>query len=377
MAVKKLLAILLLLLAAPASLRAEDDPGIIAPTSGWLVGPVGLVAGDDAASMPCLAANQFANGYFVRFSGGGGKILAMAVDTRRAELMPGESYALSVRLDDSEPRVLPALAYDPTTLILNLEQDENFYADLGKTATLGLRLGEQDEVPLALLGLKEGLARMETCHGGTAAAPAPARAVEPQPVGFRRIDVAGGMPDSALPAMPPKETAPSAEAMPAPEPAPVAADSKSLEQRLRAAAASINDPATEAPPAEAAAVPEVVTTVPPSAVSSRQAAEAQPRDVLEGAAPATADSRMRWRAIRGANLRSILEIWSKNAQVQLVWSAGQDYSLPESLVFEGTFDEALEKLLSVFPDDDTAPSGHLYRDQETGRNVLIIRKHQG
>ena len=91
-----------------AASSAEDD--IFVPTSAWLVGPATLAHDDKAA--PCVMADQYNNVFLFRFSGGGQKLYAMAVDFRQQAFTPGQTYTVKLGLGSKGDKLIGAQAYD-------------------------------------------------------------------------------------------------------------------------------------------------------------------------------------------------------------------------------------------------------------------------
>jgi len=150
-----------------ASLRAESD--IYVPTSGWLVGPAQMGGGEAAkpGTMPCVMANQFNNGFVFRFSGGGQQILAAAVDFRQRVFTPGQRYDIGFIFGEDAHFAISGEAYDEATLIVNAQRQERFYEALQQARVMRLAIsGKQME--FAMLGIRDGLSRMENCYQPTA-----------------------------------------------------------------------------------------------------------------------------------------------------------------------------------------------------------------
>ena len=80
------LSLLTWMIGAACPVQAQDEAQASAPTSAWLVGPASLAAniGNISSKIPCIVANQFSNGFVMRFSGGGEKLMALAIDFRQA-----------------------------------------------------------------------------------------------------------------------------------------------------------------------------------------------------------------------------------------------------------------------------------------------------
>lgn len=80
-----------------------------------------------------------------------------------------------------------------------------------------------------------------------------------------------------------------------------------------------------------------------------------------------------WFAPVGASLSEVLQLWTKDEGVKLVWDSGRAFSLKEPVAQAGKFEDAVMKALSQFDNDKPRPVGQLYADPATGRKVLLIR----
>jgi hypothetical protein len=80
----------------------------------------------------------------------------------------------------------------------------------------------------------------------------------------------------------------------------------------------------------------------------------------------------KWEARSGATLHQALESWSKDAHVELSWATSYDYPVNNTFVFEGSFNEAVDALLSSYDGEKTTPKGRLYPNLPSGPSVLVI-----
>ncbi len=87
-----------------------------------------------------------------------------------------------------------------------------------------------------------------------------------------------------------------------------------------------------------------------------------------------------WEAKRGSNLRDVLEDWTDRTNYYLVWNSLEEYRVPKAIRHEGTFTQAVLRILqdagdhpSIRKDRRGRPTGKIYRDRDTGRRVLVIR----
>lgn len=83
-------------------------------------------------------------------------------------------------------------------------------------------------------------------------------------------------------------------------------------------------------------------------------------------------TRKTWSARSGMSLRDALQSWARQAGVRLEWQSNFNYPVGAVFNFEGTFDQAVDSLLSLYGDDQNPPKGKLYPNQPTGPSVLVI-----
>lgn len=83
-------------------------------------------------------------------------------------------------------------------------------------------------------------------------------------------------------------------------------------------------------------------------------------------------TRRNWSAASGATLRDALSSWAREAGVQLEWQSNVNYPVNSTFNFEGTFDQAVDSLLSLYADEGSAPKGKLYPNRPNGPSVLVV-----
>lgn len=83
-----------------------------------------------------------------------------------------------------------------------------------------------------------------------------------------------------------------------------------------------------------------------------------------------------WTAPRNSTLRSILEDWSKRADVELYWASEYDYPVQSGVSLNGTFEEAVQVLLKGLYDSKPRPMGRLHPNLPNGPAVLVIETRQ-
>jgi hypothetical protein len=296
--------------------QAEEPKPLFTPTSGWLVGPASLTPREGTESrMPCLMMNQYENGFAFRFAGGGKRILATAIDFRQAAFTAGAHYPLTLGIPPSFDQKLDAVAYNEAILIINLKDAkpaQDLYAALSQGQEIHLGFGKKI-MDFALLGTSDGLRRMESCYDpAAAAAPAPEmKAVEQQASPAPPEDNAGPKVDSLI-----EKTTENLQQMPSPQTSPPLAQ----------------------PPANPNAAP------------------------------------LRWDAGRGMNLRETLDGWARRANANIIWKAKKDFRVHDSISALGSFEQAAQSLLEQYNNDKVRPVGHIYKDPESGKPVLLLEQ---
>jgi hypothetical protein len=84
-----------------------------------------------------------------------------------------------------------------------------------------------------------------------------------------------------------------------------------------------------------------------------------------------------WQAERGDSLKNVLETWADEAGVRLYWVALQDYPLPAAIRVEGSFTDAVTKVLSSYGESGSRPVGRLHPNLPDGPAALIIEPVSG
>lgn len=154
----------------------------------------------------------------------------------------------------------------------------------------------------------------------------------------------------------------------------VIADSVMIEpvapaQQLRAeplATVVESAPAAPLPPVTEVTVTNTTTT------SSTQSPMMQNVSYTPAAAAAPISAPQVWVAPRASTLRQVLTDWSREAGVQLQWSAQYDYPLMSDVQLTGTFEEAVETLLSGLVDAQPRPVARLHPNAPNGPAILVV-----
>lgn len=126
-----------------------------------------------------------------------------------------------------------------------------------------------------------------------------------------------------------------------------------------------------------ATMPVVMNSAPVSLVAPEPNLE---QDIMPTtAAPALPTSiqenkNAKWFASQGASLKEVLLAWAENEGAELVWDMPQNgTSVRRPLSHDGTFEEAIEEILSAYDNADVRPVGQLYKNPQNGKKVLVIQ----
>ncbi|MFN3827761.1 MAG: TcpQ domain-containing protein [Micavibrio sp.] len=337
-----------------ANAQEEQGDGVLMPMNAWLVGPTTLAEGSnvDTIGIPCLMVTNFSNGYEMRISGGDKVIMAMALNVRSNNFTAGESYQMGIGFAADETVDLPALAFSEDTLVVGLEEEKDFYEKLQASDSLFVGLGDK-QMQFSLLGVPQALKRLEQCFTAPGEDSSQAASEE----------------------APREEDQASVEDLPESDIAGIKTLDKEDLKELHEISASSGD--------EGNALPEEPSAEKPAAVPAEIAKvpEAKPRDIMIPSATLSptrmvAGQKMRWRVMKGGGLQGVLEVWAKSAGAEIIWKSPSSFSVPESLVLEGTFEEGVQAVLGLFPQGQLRPVGNLYVSPSTGHKTLVIQEVQ-
>jgi len=361
------------LVLAPAGFARAGDTGprLFVPTSAWLVGPASPVSlAGTGKSMPCVMINQYDNGFSFRISGGGGQVMAIAIDFRQSVFEAGESYRVNIEVPPYVDVALPGTAYNEATLIMNTQQIDGFYTNLSKGKKIKLGVGNS-KMEFSLLGVADGLERIESCYGGGSQEFTP-DALVPVPAGGNYLKVTPDRPAGQQ--VMPRDSI--ITPLPGEEHVEAALDNAALPQAVAAEMNNI-EPAAAPPVVKEHQKGQMLAQSWASPFVERKA-KAEPHKIMATPA-ARVDTRSAhsWGAQAGSSLQDALRVWAEEAHVELMWTAEQDFSVVKSLRVEGPFEAAVLAMLGQYEGAEMRPVGRIYNDPTVaGRKILLVETHK-
>lgn len=298
----------------------------------WEVGSTQLanVRGINPVKLPCIISTEYDNGYTVRFSGGGGALLAMAIDFRQEAFAQGRKYNAMVSVGDGYVKQVTATAFTSSTLIFNLRPLKDFYGNVksGQPMEIGI---EDNAMKFNLNDIGGSFKGLESCYAGGDAAP-----IKPL---ISEADAGGKAAPAKVPEVEKIAAAPLPrtfdEIVQKSEPAApaMAAPMKIAEPKPARVAAALPDAAPAPAPAPASAPqPVAITAVPTAAPAPAQIS----RRITE----------TQWTARAGEDIRTVLGRWADRAGYDLDWQSAQDGKVAQDVSMNGSFEDAVSQLLA-------------------------------
>jgi hypothetical protein len=400
---KSILASAAFLVLIPAQASAQKVP-VFHPGQ-WEVGSTQLAGarGLKAMKLPCIITTEYDNGYTVRFSGGGGKMLAMAIDFRQEIFQQGRKYNAMISIGDSYVKQVSASAFTKSTLIFNLRPLEDFYSTVkgGKRMEINV---EDNAMQFNLNDLATAYKSFESCYNGGNAAPvkpmisnADAHTRMP-PVAVPGVEKIAATPlprnlDDIVQNSEPATAAPMKIAKPrAPEPVTPAANqiSRNKEPSQWNARAGEDIKTVLSRWADRAGYDLEWQAAQDGKVAQDVALggsfeEAVSQLIAENSAATGISGRFEtaqtgsqsgvggnWNAAPGASLQSVLDQWGAKAGVAVVWQTSINAPVKSAVNTGGNFETAVQSLLDQYAGDSARPVGRLNVDPQTGQRTLFM-----
>lgn len=89
------------------------------------------------------------------------------------------------------------------------------------------------------------------------------------------------------------------------------------------------------------------------------------------------DDDFAWHAMPGTDVHSILQVWSDEAGVEMIWDSRTEYSILSKFTARGDYTSAVQGLLDQYSQSDVRPVATLHINEENGQKTLVIRDLDG
>ena len=426
----------LIVLSTAGALAQVPSAGVprFLPVGTWSVEPTALtqVRGLSGIKLPCMAINSYDNGFIVRLSGGGQKLLAMAIDFRQSAFHQGRKYPARLIIDQHYSQPLTATAFSENVLIFNLRNLAGLYQALESASVMALDV-DGNIMEFSIGGLNHVFAKLETCFGGTPSTipagmplpvgmpppvggPPPMPGLTPIPTGMGDVpepprpgDVPGGPHGSASPewnqkvdfmesAPPPLRAVPSNMLWEA-----KAGDDLRMTLERWSSRAGVDvawqsdrggrvvndirvngsfEDAVQSLMAQNATAMGIEANM----VGGRGGISSPPPGIpqpllptrIGGPAMHPQDGLVgvgsaKWHAPAGSSLQQVLNMWSARAGVGLIWQSNQPFTVKRAVNANGSYESALQSLLNQYAADNIRPAAQLNNDPISGERVLFIQ----
>lgn len=392
---------------APSLAYGNQPVPTFSASGGWTVGATDLVnvRGLNGAKMPCVVSTEFDNGFIMRLSGGGQKILAMAIDFRQDVFAKGKKYNTMVTLGDSYVKQTMATAFTPSTLIFNLRDLPDFYAQTAQQKLLELSI-DSNVFKFSLGDLGKSLTTLEGCYNGKKTNPLPSIAAAKQggnissapplpsdfqnksmPRNFDDIVQGSSTKNTGMTAFPgdsaPLNIAPDRN-IAARKSANVAGGASGqwtayAGENVRTALSRWANDAGYDLDWQAQGdniLPQDVSfngsfeQAVNQLLAETEAAKGMTASLKDASAPSSAIGA--WNAVKGADLKSVINAWSSREGVKVVWGTFGNMPLKSDFSSQGSFESALQSLLDQHQNDSLRPFAELNRDPSTGAKTLTM-----
>lgn len=392
------------------------------PTGGWSVNKTVLseVRGLQDVNLPCMMAASYDNGYSVRFSGAGNKIMAMAIDFRQDVFTQGRKYPAGIRIDDNYMRNISATAFSKSVLIFNMRDVEGFYNAISDAVKMSLSI-EGNDMMFALGGINSAMSDLSVCSNGSDAPSSAGNSMRQASVPQGTMQHMGepmGMPmgqasdnkigdpiiwnDKVTPLSAQTAKADKKDQMTASMiwEAKAGDDMKSTLEGWASRAgididwqASGNATVTDDVRVAGTFEDAVQTLLARNAAAMGLDANLKnsntslarvsntPQQLLPSSMGMTSEPQTmsssstggKWSAPVGSSLQQVLTTWSKQAGVELEWQANQGFAVRLPVSLNGSYEQALEEILNQYSDEKVRPNAQLNNDPVTGRRTLFVQ----
>lgn len=423
-------------MAAPMAPAPVRDIPSFTPTEGWQITKTSLsqARGLQSMKLPCLMTAEYDNGFIVRLSGGGGSILAMAIDFRQSIFKQGKKYSAAVT-SAGITKSIEATAFAPNILLFGTRDWPGFYSTLAQGTDMVIDV-EGNVMRFMMADMTGGFTQLEKCFNPAGSnAPAipigapmtPSVPVAPmqQPTlsdnvreNWESPNVSSRKPSlSAQPRVSKNEfqssdtpyTGPASKAQlwkasagetldvvlarwgqtagvdvswQAGAPIPVQSDFEfrggftQAVQTLMAQNAAISglkaNLVGDVAPVSTNRDSNAGVPVLPTPLTPMGQGISSREGSLSAPAPRN-DTAGKWSAPAGASLQGVLALWAEREGIDFVWQSSQNFALKRGINAGGSFETAVQAALEQFSNDaGIYPTAKLNTDPKTGQRVLFV-----
>lgn len=391
------------------------------PINGWQVTKTTLsqARGLQGVNLPCLMTAEYDNGFIVRLSGGGGSILAMAIDFRQSIFKQGKKYDATVT-SAGVTKSIKATAFAPNILLFGARDWPSFYATLAQGTDMIIDV-EGNVMRFMMADMTGGFAQLEKCFNPAAGAPVVAMGAPMIQQQTPKVITDKGKENWESPRMPSLSGQPNINAnefqkpplsgsgpttkaqvwsasagetldavlarwgsqagvdvsWQAGAPIPVQSDFQfrggftQAVQVLMAQNAAISGLKANMIGDMARAVPAPPTSLTPISGGSISSRDARMPSVV------MADTAGRWSAPAGASLQGVLALWAQQEGIEFVWQSSQNFALKRGINSGSSFEAAVQAALEQFTNETVSPTARLNTDPATGQRVLFVFSSRG
>lgn len=377
-------------ISSTSGLRAQEIP-TFNPLGSWNVSKTNLsqARGLSGVQLPCVMAATFDNGYVLRLSGGGQRIMALAIDFRQDVFRQGRKYPVKITLGNSGPQNLSATAFSKSILIFNMRKLGSVYAQLAGAQTMMLDI-DGNAFRFNLGNIAQSVNQLEQCYNPSAAKTKPAvpkisKAVTPM------LSKADSWTDKVTPEPVEREnrlvqvpsvnstqlwTAKSGDdlkqtLMTWSRRAGVTLDWQAENSGAVVGDIQVNGTFEDAVQALMAQNSAALGVNADFQGTGRRAPQRISPMTSAPNAPQRQQARAAFSAPAGVSLQVVLAQWSKQAGVDFIWNANQDFKV-KAPVSGSSFEAALQSLLGQYVNDKYRPAAALNNDPNTKQRLLSI-----
>ena len=337
--------------------------------------------------LPCVMSSTFDNGFIMRMSGGGNKIMAMAIDFRQNVFRQGRKYDASIVMGSGAKQNISATAFAENILIFNLRKISDFYGMLSSGQTMQLNV-DGNIMNFNMGSMGQNITDMEQCYApGSKPATTQMASVD----GKKEPSVGSKWNENVTP-LPVEQT----RGGPVPSTnsnmrwtaksgddvrdtlqrwsrqAGVTLDWQADNNGSVAGDIAVNgtfEDAVQTLMAQNAAALGVDANL--MSAGAPQTIVPAPRAMTIDTPPMSAGS-AGFTAVPGSSLKAVLQSWSKKEGVDLVWQASEDFRVKQAVNQSGSYEAALQALLTPYQNDGYRPAAHLNNDPSTGIRTLMV-----